>query len=49
MVHSTGIVCALELFEPGAVARSDQCPPGMRTVAGSLLTSGNILSWRLVT
>ena len=27
---------------PGAVARSDARPPGMRTVAGS------ILSWRLV-
>ena len=29
--------------KPGAVAR----PPGMRTVAGSILTSGNILSWNL--
>ena len=27
---------------------SDARPPGMRTVAGSILTSGNILSWRLV-
>ena len=33
---------------PGTVARSDARPPGMRTVAGSILTSGNILSWRLV-
>ena len=24
----------------GAVARSDPCPPGLRTVAGSILTSG---------
>ena len=33
-------------FQPGAVARSDA--PGMRRAAGSILTSGNILSWRLV-
>ena len=33
---------------PGAVARSDASPPSMQTVAGSILTSGNILSWRLV-
>ena len=33
---------------PGTVARSDPRPPGMRTVAGSILGSGNILSWRLV-
>ena len=26
--------------EPGAVARLDARPPGMRTVAGSILTSG---------
>ena len=32
---------------PGAVARPDPRPPGMRTVAGSVLTSGNILSWSL--
>ena len=25
---------------PGVVARSDACPPGMRTVGGSILTSG---------
>ena len=31
-----------------AVARSDARLPGMRTVSGSILTSGNILSWRLV-
>ena len=29
----------------GAVARSDVRPPSRRTVAGSILTSGNILSW----
>ena len=29
-----------------AVARSDACPLGMQTVVGSILTSGNILSWR---
>ena len=26
--------------EPGAIARSDERPPGMRTVEGSILTSG---------
>ena len=30
----------------GAVARSDQHPSGMRTVAGSILMYGNIFSWR---
>ena len=30
--------------QPRAVARSDELLPGMRTVAGSILTSGNILS-----
>ena len=35
-------------FEQGAVARSDARLPGMRTVAGSILTSGDIPSWRLV-
>ena len=34
--------------QPGSVARSDARLPGMQTVAGSNLTSGNILSWRLV-
>ena len=29
----------------GTVARSDARPPGMQAVAGSILTSGNILSW----
>ena len=29
----------------GAVAQSDARPPGMRMVMGSILTSGNILSW----
>ena len=33
---------------PGPVARSDARLPGMRTVAGSILGSGNIISWRLV-
>ena len=32
----------------GLVAWSDARLPGMRMVAGSILTSGNILSWRLV-
>ena len=32
----------------GAVARSDPRPPGMRTVVGSILTTGNILSLKLV-
>ena len=32
------------MFElPGAVAGSDSRPPGMRTIAGSILTSGKIL------
>ena len=31
-----------------AVARSDPRPPDMRTVAGSILTSGSIFSWSLV-
>ena len=31
---------------PGPEARPDAHPPGMRTVAGSILGSGNILSWR---
>ena len=34
--------------QPGAVARSDARPPGIGMVAGSILTSGNILSWSLV-
>ena len=29
---------------PGAVARTDARPSGMRTVAGSILTSGKLLS-----
>ena len=33
---------------PGAVAWSDAHPPDMRTIAGSILLSGNILSWRWV-
>ena len=49
---STGVLQSVLGFYPfnslGAVARSDARPPGMRTVAGSILTSGNILSWRLV-
>ena len=32
---------------PGAVARSDVHPPHMRMAVGSILTSGNILIWRL--
>ena len=36
------------LISSGAVARSDSRPPGMRTITGSILTSGNILSWSLV-
>ena len=30
----------------GVVARSDARPPGMRAVAGSILSSGNIFPWR---
>ena len=33
------------LLGPGAVARSNARPPGIRTVAGSILTFGNIFSW----
>ena len=32
-----------EPIQPGTVARSDARPPGMRTVAGSILTSGKTL------
>ena len=32
---------------PSAVARLDACVPGMQTVTGSIITSGNIVSWRL--
>ena len=37
-----------KLNRPGAEARSDPRPPGMRTVVGSILTTGNILSLKLV-
>ena len=30
---------------PGPVAWSDACPPGMRTVTGMIIGSGNILSF----
>ena len=33
---------------PVMVAWWDAHPPGMLTVSGSILTSGNILLWRLV-
>ena len=36
------------LKPPGWLAWSDAPPPGMRTVAGLILRSGNILSWRSV-
>ena len=42
------VILLLLCFEPGAVARSDARPLCMQTVAGSILMSGNILSWRLV-
>ena len=35
-------------IKPVALGRSDAHPPGLRMVAGSILTSGNILSWRFV-
>ena len=40
----------MQQFEQGVVARSDARLPDMRMVAGSssLLTSGDIPSWRLV-
>ena len=31
---------------PGPVAWSDACPTGIQEVTGSILQSGNILSWR---
>ena len=37
-----------KLNRPGAEARSDPRPPGMRTVVGSILMTGNILSLKLV-
>ena len=37
-----------KLNKPGAVARSDPRPPGMRTVVGSTFMTGNILSLKLV-
>ena len=42
------LACSLLANPPGAVAQSDARPPGMQTVTGSILTSGNILLWRLV-
>ena len=42
------MVCRNVTFLQGPVARSDARPPGMRTVAGSILGSGNILSLKLV-
>ena len=33
---------------PGPVARSDARPTGIEEVAGSILWTDNILSWRLV-
>ena len=43
------MTCCISFFKlvPGAVARLDARPPGMWTVAGSILTSGNILPWSL--
>ena len=35
----------IDLARPGAVARSDARPPGMRTVAGSFITSGKMHSF----
>ena len=37
-----------KLNRPGAEARSDPRPPGMWMVVGSILTTGNILSLKLV-
>ena len=33
---------------PGAVARLDAHPPSMGTIVGSIITSGNTLSWNWV-
>ena len=43
VVHNT-----TPYIHPGPEARLDPRPPCMRTVAGSILGSANILSWRLV-
>ena len=50
--HASAVYCQ-QLFYPaicraGAVAWSVPCLPGMWTVAGSILTPGNIFSWILV-
>ena len=51
-IHTPNIKIAYRfnksILQPGAVAQSDAHPPGMQAVAGLILTSGNILSWRLV-
>ena len=39
---------AFKTAMPGTVAWSDACLHGMRMVEGSILTSSNFLSWRLV-
>ena len=36
------------IFMPGPEAGLDARPTGIQEVAGSILRSGNILSWRLV-
>ena len=49
------VMCGLQTQRVGRLCNlsesclfSDVCPPGMRTFVGSVLMSGNILSWRLV-
>ena len=36
------------MMQAGPVALSNRCPTGVQEVAGLILQSGNILSWRLV-
>ena len=44
-IHVLGIEV---LYTAGLIAHLDARPPGMQMVVGSILGSGNILSWRLV-
>ena len=47
-MHQSFVIMISSVSEPGRLARLDGRLPGMRIVAGSILQSGNILSWRLV-
>ena len=53
-VEWTNLDFKISVALPGMIARSDACPPGMRTVAGSILKIGHeiismaILSFPLI-